>query len=144
MEQILGETLLSKSGPVPTSSLSDAKMIVIYMSAHWCAPCREFTPKLELFYESANFDERAVEIVFSSWDRTQEEFDNYYSSMPWLAIPFSESEIRESLKERYGITKIPTVLLVRKDGTLVSSTAKKDVEDMGPLCLSQWERLYNN
>lgn len=144
MDQIFGDSLLSKSGPVPTSTLDEAKMVLIYMSAHWCNPCRQFTPKLELFYESANFDERAVEVVYTSWDRTQEEFDSYYSSMPWLAVPFDAVDVRENLKERYGITKIPTVLLIRKDGTLVTPTAKKDVEDKGPLCLAEWERLYNN
>ena len=31
--------------------LKDKKVVVIYFSAHWCPPCRAFTPILKDFYE---------------------------------------------------------------------------------------------
>ena len=53
LESILGETLIKNDGTeVKTSELSTEKggVIGIYFSAHWCPPCRGFTPKLASVY----------------------------------------------------------------------------------------------
>jgi len=54
---------------------------------HNCPPCREFTPLLACLYEELNEDEKVFEVVFFSGDKSQEQFDEYYSEMPWLALP---------------------------------------------------------
>ena len=33
------------------SALNGKKVVCIYFSAHWCPPCRAFTPVLKDFYE---------------------------------------------------------------------------------------------
>ena len=48
---LLGDELLSKNGPRPTASaLKDVDVVALYFSAHWCPPCRGFTPKLAACY----------------------------------------------------------------------------------------------
>ena len=37
---------------------------------------------------------KEFEVVFVSLDRSQEGFDQYFETMPWLAVPFSDSEAR--------------------------------------------------
>ena len=32
-------------------ALADKKVVAFYFSAHWCPPCRGFTPVLKKFYE---------------------------------------------------------------------------------------------
>jgi nucleoredoxin len=32
-------------------ALSSKKLVAFYFSAHWCPPCRGFTPVLKKFYE---------------------------------------------------------------------------------------------
>mmetsp|Transcript_119915 Transcript_119915/g.274753 ORF Transcript_119915/g.274753 Transcript_119915/m.274753 type:complete len:81 (-) Transcript_119915:67-309(-) len=49
LEELLGPTLVGQDGNVDTSSL-DGKTIGLYFSAHWCPPCRGFTPKLTESY----------------------------------------------------------------------------------------------
>ena len=61
----------------------------VYFSAHWCPPCRGFTPVLAEFYKKWVEEEgKSLEIVFVSSDRDQEAFDEYYNSMPWAALKF--------------------------------------------------------
>jgi nucleoredoxin len=51
---VLGETLVDKDGKShPTeercAGLEDG--VLIYFSAHWCAPCKQFTPILAKAYK---------------------------------------------------------------------------------------------
>jgi len=61
-----------------------------YSRAHWCGPCRYFTPTLaEIFKEINNEIKDKLDIVFVSRDKDQAAFDEYFKEMPWKAIPFS-------------------------------------------------------
>ena len=53
MDLLKGKNLVKADG---SSQLADAALagksvILIYFSAHWCPPCRAFTPVLKDFYE---------------------------------------------------------------------------------------------
>ena len=64
-----GPTLLKGAEKVSTAeALAGKKAVAIYFSAHWCPPCRGFTPKLAEMY-SATFKAKGMEIVFASSDR---------------------------------------------------------------------------
>ena len=47
---------------------ADLKYVGIYFSAHWCPPCRNFTPVLAEFYNSVNQNGKILEIIFVSSD----------------------------------------------------------------------------
>ena len=89
---------------LPTATvLSDKRLIAFYFSAHWCPPCRQFTPMLSEFYSHINeFMPTALEIVFVSSDRDSRSFGLYYGQMPWLAIPYDDvRSLQHSLSARY-------------------------------------------
>lgn len=61
-----------------------------FCRAHWCPPCRNFTPKLaEIFKGMTDEMKGKLEIVFVSYDRNQSDFEEYFKEMPWKALPFS-------------------------------------------------------
>ncbi len=60
--------------------------VMVYFSAHWCPPCRAFTPQLTRFYTSLKSKRDDFDIVFVSSDKNQAGFDEYYRDMPWLAL----------------------------------------------------------
>ena len=54
------------------------KLILYYFSAHWCGPCRKFTPQLIDYYNRAVVAHPEVESVFYSFDHTQERHAEIY------------------------------------------------------------------
>ena len=98
ISSFLGEKVIKKiSGDevieVETVSFSGAgKVVGIYFSAHWCPPCRAFTPKLAEWYNKIKNGPNAdnFEIVFLSSDRDEGSFKEYFNEMPWHAVSFSD------------------------------------------------------
>ena len=50
--ELFGEILQSKSGAISTTkALKGKTKVMLYFSAHWCPPCRAFTPQLADLYK---------------------------------------------------------------------------------------------
>ena len=95
LSSLLGENLIRGVGAEKVdvnSLLGDGKVIGFYFSAHWCPPCKAFTPILAEFYNNFKKGEHGdkLEIIFVSSDKTDESFDEYFKEMPWLALPYKE------------------------------------------------------
>ncbi|KDO16959.1 hypothetical protein SPRG_17588, partial [Saprolegnia parasitica CBS 223.65] len=85
---LFGNEIQTKGGIVPTTeALANTKVVGIYFSAHWCPPCRAFTPLLSTFYEDLVEDHEDVEILFVSSDKEAAGFDEYWSQMTFPALP---------------------------------------------------------
>jgi len=103
LQGMLGETLVSREGEVPTASLAGpGRFVGLYFSAHWCPPCRGFTPMLKAFYE-AHAESSNFEIVFVSSDKSDAEFEKYYAGMPWKALPFHKRDIKDRISKKLKV-----------------------------------------
>lgn len=138
MEELFGASLLSKNGPVPASTLSQSKYVLVYFSASWCKPCQAFTPMLDMFYDSINSFDKDVEIIYVSRDHTTEEFTEYYGKMPWLAVSYEDSDRRNMLKETFAAKSVPSLYLINTEGAVKKSDCVLDVKNKGPLCINEW------
>jgi len=128
VQQLLGAKLLKGGEEVDTATAFEGKKAVaLYFSAHWCPPCRGFTPQLAEWYRNSLSD-KGLEIVFVSSDRDDESFNDYYKDMPWLALPFSDRERKASLSKKYKVQGIPTVIILNcEDGSLISSDGRSAI-----------------
>ena len=72
----------------------ETQIIMYYFSMHNCPPCREFTPILVELYHDHNQSGKLVEVIFFSGDQDQDKFNEYFSEMPWIALPFKDSRMR--------------------------------------------------
>lgn len=134
-----GPQLLTKSGLQPTpQALGDADVVAVYFSAHWCPPCRAFTPRLASALASPH---PQLATVFASSDRDEASFMQYYSEMPWLAIPFSSPQ-RQMLGMQYGVRGIPSLIILNaKTGAVISANGREDFTNNFfdiPSCLRAW------
>ena len=136
----LGDILKGEKGKteVATTTLDNAPVVALYFSAHWCPPCKMFTGKLRQFYNEINADSKKLEIVWISGDEEEEEFDDYFEEMPWLAMPFEPEDDREEVSEKFDISSIPQLIILNKDGSVKSKTGKKEVEDHGTAAYNNW------
>ena len=107
------------------SRVTSAPLHGFYFSAHWCPPCRGFTPVLAEFYDEVNKNQKNLEIVFVSSDKDQFSFDNYFSEMPWLALNFGNPQIQQ-IKSAHKVSGIP-YLVIYKGNTLISTDARSQV-----------------
>lgn len=110
----------------------DADTVGMYFSAHWCPPCRGFTPKLAETYES-KLKAEGMRIIFNSWDRDEEAFNDYYKKeMPWAAIPYKYKEALEKSKAVKRPGGIPSLYLFNNEGGLYQTSGRAAVHDGRP------------
>ncbi|XP_048322845.2 probable nucleoredoxin 1 [Ziziphus jujuba] len=116
--------VIEKNGSkVPVSELV-GKTILLYFSAHWCPPCRAFLPKLITTYHDIKAKDKAFEVIFISSDRDQSAFDEFFSSMPWLALPFGDVR-KKSLQRTFKVQGIPAAIAIGPSGRTLTSNARK-------------------
>merc|ERR1712166_296699 len=118
-EAILGKTLKNEDSDVDTqTALGDCDVLALYFSAHWCPPCRGFTPVFAETYKQMKKAGKKFETVFISSDGDESAFNSYFKEQPWLALPFAGRSAKASISEKYGVRGIPTLILLNKDGSI--------------------------
>lgn len=113
----------SRMKAVPQTELQAKDYYAIYYSAHWCPPCRRFTPKLVDFYEKASREHNNFEIIFVSSDRSEDDMESYMdeADMPWLALEFEKKKQTKELT-KYAGGGIPCLVLVDQNGNILSDS----------------------
>jgi thiol-disulfide isomerase/thioredoxin len=121
-----GDLVFWKNGSLSRfddEALGKKKLVALYFSAHWCAPCRKFTPQLVEFYNRVTPQHPEFEIVFVSCDRSPFGMETYMrdTQMPWPAIEFGKLPGKEALR-KYAGEDIPCLVVVDASGKVVSDT----------------------
>ncbi|KAH7570290.1 hypothetical protein JRO89_XS05G0082100 [Xanthoceras sorbifolium] len=107
-----------------------AKNILLYFSAHWCPPCRAFLPKLIEAYHKIKANDQAFEVVFISSDKDQSSFEEFFSGMPWLALPFGDAR-KASLSRKFKVFGIPMLVAIGPSGRTVTKEARDMIASHG-------------
>lgn len=136
---------LLRNGQKEAVPLADAlggkEFILLYASAHWCPPCRQFTPMLANWYKSASNKTpsggRPVEIVFLSADHDEDGFQSYFqSSHPWMAVDY-EDDARDQLMAAIRVEGIPRLVVMSgKTGRILVDNAVGQTLDV-----NRWRAL---
>ncbi|CAJ1367146.1 unnamed protein product [Effrenium voratum] len=125
-----GLQLVDRSGKeFDVQQLTAADVIAFYFSAHWCPPCRSFTPLLKKFYETLHaHGERSLKIIFVSSDQSEHDMWKYVydSHGDWLALKFS-SELKDRLSRQFQVSGIPQLIVIDGVGRQAVRDARAEV-----------------
>jgi len=143
MDVLSGHKLMKKDGSLveADTALKDKNYVLFYFSAHWCPPCRQFTPMLADFYKEDDVSDAGVEIVFVSSDRSQDDMLSYMkeSHGDWLATEHG-SELSNKLKQKFEVSGIPMLVICKKDGSLITKDGRSQVMGKGPEAVKGWAK----
>lgn len=136
LELLPSELVNAKGEKVSKDSLK-GKIVGLYFSAHWCPPCRAFTPNLVAFRDTHSSE---FEVVFVSSDKNEEAMKGYMTEMKmqWLAVPFSDSAV-SAIKQHFGIRGIPTLIILGADGQVITKNGRADVTQQKDAALASWK-----
>jgi nucleoredoxin len=125
-ELLKGDLVSFRAGALTRAdddALESKKLIGFYFSAHWCGPCRKFTPQLVDYYNRIAAQHPEFEIVFVSDDRSALDMETYMreANMPWPAIDFQKLAGKDAIK-KYAGSGIPCLVIVDANGNVVSDS----------------------
>jgi hypothetical protein len=72
-----------------------------------------------------SYKAKGLEVIFVSSDRDENAFKEYMKEMPWLAIPFNDRNIKQTLSQKFGISGIPALLVFNGQGALVTGQGRE-------------------
>eukprot|EP00440_Ansanella_granifera_P039487 gb/GFBE01042836.1/.p1 GENE.gb/GFBE01042836.1/~~gb/GFBE01042836.1/.p1 ORF type:complete len:476 (+),score=162.36 gb/GFBE01042836.1/:1-1428(+) len=126
--ELLGSSLV---GPgMEEKSTADALQgkgaVALYFSAHWCPPCRGFTPKMAEWYKK-DLKAKGLEVVFVSSDRDEGSFKEYFGEQPWLALPYAARNLKETLSKKFKVQGIPSLVILDSDGKTITKDGREAV-----------------
>ena len=120
---VKGDLMTSRNGvlrPYLDAEFEKKKLIGLYFSAHWCGPCRKFTPNLVAYYNKNAAAHPEFEILFVSFDKSAAAMEGYMRElqMPWPAVGFDKVSGNEALK-KYAGASIPCLVVVDETGKVI-------------------------
>lgn len=103
----------------------EGKFVIVDMFATWCQPCLAELPLILSHYEK--YKSKGLEVVGISLDNDPETIQKHLEAnpLPWPVIHDGAADPLERLALKYGVSALPTVLLLNKEGTVVSLEARQ-------------------
>ncbi len=103
--------------------LNRKKIYGLYFSAHWCPPCRKFTPQLASYYNKVAREHPEFEIIFLSADKSAEAMAAYMrdTGMPWAAVDYAKLANVTALN-KYAGSGIPDLVIIDGAGKVLADS----------------------
>ncbi len=134
-QQVKGDLVQYRNGAITRfddGTLERKKLFLIYFSAHWCGPCRLFTPSLVNYYNDAMAKHPEFDVIFVSRDKSPFGMETYMreTNMPWPAIDYQQIPGKDGI-QKYAGKGIPDLVLVDGSGKVLADSYQGD-QYVGP------------
>jgi thiol-disulfide isomerase/thioredoxin len=108
------------------------KVVIVDFWATWCGPCLAELPNLKSIYKK--YHDRGLEIVGVNLDKSASDLDKFLrdNDLPWKTLHNADPKAQDDEKkgfsdpnaEFYGITGIPTIILIDRKGKVITLDAR--------------------
>eukprot|EP00830_Metopus_es_P000725 TRINITY_DN1067_c0_g1_i1.p2 TRINITY_DN1067_c0_g1~~TRINITY_DN1067_c0_g1_i1.p2 ORF type:complete len:171 (+),score=20.75 TRINITY_DN1067_c0_g1_i1:63-575(+) len=141
MKATIGKSFVDNNGKIVTlSTITEAKVVLMFFSANWCPPCKAFFPIMKRFYEEVNegrkYPRLNLEIIYVPCEDGEEEFLDTLKNIIFPCIPFGDPRI-DKLQEQFEVDVIPCLLLMKKDGTVDKPPLRHLIQSKGASCFQE-------
>jgi len=138
LEELFPGPILDSNGKEVSKDVLAGKTVGIYFSAHWCPPCRAFTPNLVKFRDK---NKKNFEVVFVSSDRSPDAQMDYMkeAGMKWYTLPHRSAEAN-ALSKKFQVRGIPSLVIVSEEGKTITKNGRGDVSSNPKGALKSWQK----
>lgn len=127
LKELFPRNLLCKNGLITAKKAQgDMSYIGILFGGSIFAPSNHFIQSQIEKYSKINLKEKIFEIIYISSDISELEFNEYYNTMPWLALSFHEAEYKQKLVSLYKCFTLPYLVIL--EGKQCEIITKRGVE----------------
>ncbi|XP_059902407.1 nucleoredoxin-like protein 1 isoform X1 [Gadus macrocephalus] len=122
------------------------RILMLFFACAGCEKCREFVPILNDFFKRLK-DPFYIEnpallaLVYISLDQTEEQQEKFLKELhkKSLFVAFEDSYKKE-LQAKFDVINVPTVVVLRPDGSVLSANAVDDICRLGAAdCFRNWQ-----
>ncbi|KAF7286071.1 nucleoredoxin-like protein 2 [Rhynchophorus ferrugineus] len=140
MDMLHGRKVISKDGSLhPIKNVLRNKRILIYFFSASYINRPELFQKLRTLYQENLKRGSGMEILYVSSDTDEKNFkyDFNIRQGPWLAVPFRDS-LADELRFKYDISSLPTLIVVNKEGDIITRSGRQELEKLGINVIVTW------
>ncbi|CBZ54272.1 conserved hypothetical protein [Neospora caninum Liverpool] len=129
--------------------------VALFFAKSKHSKCAQIFPTLRQFYDTTNAsgEKQAVEIIFVSLDKDEQEFERFRSLMPWCSVEFN-SPLRKNLLKRYRVADdeivvgeiripaagLPLLVVIGPNGEEAGRLSFQPRDESG---FQQWDYRFN-
>ncbi|XP_029991435.1 nucleoredoxin-like protein 1 [Sphaeramia orbicularis] len=121
------------------------RILMLFFASASSESCQEFAPTLHDFYKKLTdefYVERAAQLVllYISLDESEEQLEDFLKELPKKSLFLAyEDPYRRELEAMFNVEKLPTVVVLRPDCSILIPNAVEEIVSLGPECYQNWQ-----
>nr|XP_043885354.1 nucleoredoxin-like protein 1 [Solea senegalensis] len=126
-------------------AILENRILMLFFASAECKKCREFVPVLNDFFKRLK-DPAYIEypkllaLIYVSLDQSEEQQGSVLKEMHKRVLFLAfEDPYRKELQAMFKVKDVPTIVVLRPDGSVLSPNAVEDICRFGCGCFGDWQ-----
>ncbi|KAG7223732.1 hypothetical protein INR49_026414 [Caranx melampygus] len=127
------------------TGILENRILMLFFASAECEKCQEFVPVLNDFFKRLK-DPAYIEypkllaLIYISLDQSEEQQERVLNEMHKRVLFLAfEDPYRKELQAMFKVKDIPTVVVLRPDGSILSPNTVQDICHFGSDCFRDWQ-----